>query len=124
VLYSQIPVVLAILLTGTIMKWLGIQVHVMNALVAVMLFGIGTDYSIHLVHHISQKKDLDMIIKGTGRAITIAAFTTIAGFGSLYFSSYKGLSEMGFALTIGCILTLVFSLTLIPIFMNKWLINQ
>jgi predicted RND superfamily exporter protein len=123
VIYSQVPVVISILLTGAMMKWLGVQIHMMNAVVVVMLFGIGTDYSIHLIHHIIQKRDLDAMINGTGRAVTIAALTTIAGFGSLYFSSYRGLSEMGMAVTIGCVLTLIFSLTLIPIFMRKYLTN-
>ncbi|GBD99955.1 MMPL family protein [bacterium BMS3Abin07] len=121
VLYAQIPVMVAILVTGAIMNLLGIKIHIMNALVAVMLFGIGTDYSIHLIHHILRDSDINAIIRGTGRAVSIAAFTTIAGFGSIYFSSYRGLSEMGLAVTIGCILTLIFSLVLIPVFMNRQL---
>jgi predicted RND superfamily exporter protein len=121
VIYAQVPVVLSLVLTGAVMKWLGVQIHVMNAVVVVMLFGIGTDYSIHLIHHIVQEKDLEAIMHGTGRAVTVAALTTIAGFGSLYFSSYRGLSEMGLAVTIGCVLTLIFSLTLIPIFMSRYI---
>jgi predicted RND superfamily exporter protein len=57
-----------------------------------------------------------------GRAITLAAFTTMAGFGSLFFSSYQGLSEMGMAVSIGCFLTLMFTLVLIPVLMRKHLV--
>jgi len=121
VLFAQIPVAVAIVITGAAMNLMGMQIHVMNAIVIVMLFGIGTDYAIHLIHHILQSGDMEAVTRGTGRAVSVAAYTTIAGFGSIYFSSYRGLSEMGLAVTIGCILTLAFSLALIPVFMGRWL---
>lgn len=121
VLYSQVPVVLAILVVGGVMAELGMKIHIMNAIVGVMLFGIGTDYSIHLIHAITRGEDINTIMRSTGRAIAVAAFTTIGGFGSLYFSSYKGLSEMGLVVGLGCLLTLIFNLLLIPIFMKKHL---
>jgi len=123
VIYSQVPVVLSILVVGGVMAELGMKIHIMNAIVGVMLFGIGTDYSIHLIHAITRGEDINTIMRSTGRAISVAAFTTIGGFGSLYFSSYKGLSEMGLVVGLGCLFTLIFNLLLIPIFMKKHL-NQ
>jgi len=123
VIYSQVPVVLSILVVGGVMAELGMKIHIMNAIVGVMLFGIGTDYSIHLIHAITLGEDIKTIMRSTGRAISVAAFTTIGGFGSLYFSSYKGLSEMGLVVGLGCLFTLIFNLLLIPIFMKKHL-NQ
>jgi len=121
VIYSQVPVVLSILVVGGVMTQLGMKIHIMNAIVGVMLFGIGTDYSIHLIHAMNRGEKLGTLMRSTGRAITVAAFTTIGGFGSLYFSSYKGLSEMGLVVGLGCLLTLIFNLLLIPIFMQKHL---
>ncbi|MGE5892796.1 MAG: MMPL family transporter [bacterium] len=116
--YAQIPVLLSILATGAVLTWCGVHIHIMNAVVAVMLYGIGTDYSIHLIHHLMREQGMDGLVRGPARALTFAAYTTIVGFGSIYFSSYQGLSEMGLAVTIGIFFTLLFSLALIPVLMQ------
>lgn len=113
-LFAQLPVLLSLLMTGAIMTLFDIEIHLMNAVVAVMLFGIGTDYAIHLIHSLVSEGTGSTRWVGTSKAISLAAFTTIVGFGSLCLSSYRGVAEMGLAVGIGSLLTVLFTLLLIP----------
>jgi predicted RND superfamily exporter protein len=59
----------------------------------------------------SKNKELGLAFSSTGRAIFLTSVTTMIGFGSLLFTSYKGLGSMGIALIIevgACFLAIVF----------------
>jgi hypothetical protein len=116
VVFIQLPILTGILFTGAILTATGRNIHIMSALTGIMLFGIGTDYAIHFVHHIRRENDIQKIVSQTGAAIIISALTTICGFGSLYFSSYRGLSDMGLAVSIGTALNLVLVFLFLPLY--------
>jgi predicted RND superfamily exporter protein len=109
VLFAQIPIITGILFTGALLTLMGRPVHIMSAITGVMLFGTGTDYAIHLIHHLRRGGDIATVFSQTGTALVLCALTTICGFGTLYFSSYRGLSDMGLALTIGTVSNLFFT---------------
>jgi uncharacterized protein len=113
-LLCQAPVVLSILCTLGIMGLTGISLNFMNAIVFVLLFGIGTDYTVHLLHQYHADRDIKATFLQTGKAVLVAGLTTIAGFGSIGFSSYKGLATMGQVAAIGVTLCIILSLTLVP----------
>lgn len=115
----QLPILIGILFTVAILTATGRHIHIMSALTAVMLFGIGTDYAIHFVHHMKKESDIQKIMSQTGTAIIISALTTICGFGSLYFSSYRGLSDIGFAVSIGTALNLIIVFLFLPLYKSS-----
>jgi len=114
VLLCQAPVVISILCTLGIMGLTGISLNFMNAIVFVLLFGIGTDYTVHLLHQYHADRDIGATFLQTGKAVLVAGLTTIAGFGSIGFSSYKGLATMGQVAAVGTILCVILSLVMVP----------
>ncbi|MEW6068520.1 MAG: MMPL family transporter [Nitrospirota bacterium] len=119
ILFVQLPILTGILFTGAILTLTGRNIHLMSALTGIMLFGIGTDYAIHIIHHLRRERDIDKVLSQTGSAVTISALTTICGFGSLYFSSYRGLSDMGLAVAIGTAFNLVLVFLFIPLYRSS-----
>jgi predicted RND superfamily exporter protein len=86
----------------------------MDAIVLVLLFGIGTDYTVHLLHRYMVDPDIGRTFLQTGKAVLVAGLTTAAGIGSIGFSSYKGLATMGQVAAIGISLCIILSFTLMP----------
>lgn len=114
VMLCQAPVVISIICTLGIMGMTGISLNFMNAIVFVLLFGIGTDFTIHTLHRYHADRDISATFLQTGKAVLVAGLATIAGFGSIGFSSYKGLATMGQVAAIGATLCVILSLTLVP----------
>jgi predicted RND superfamily exporter protein len=114
VLFCQAPVVVSIFCTLGIMGITGISLNFMDAIVFVLLFGIGTDYTVHLLHRYLADRNVGTTFLQTGKAVLVAGLTTVAGIGSLGTSSYKGLATMGQVAAAGTTLCVVFSLTLVP----------
>ena len=80
-----------------------------------MILGIGVDYGIHLLHRWKESGDLQQAIE-LAPAITVAALTTVLGFGSLVLSSFPGLRSMGAAAIFGVLAVAWLGLTLLPAF--------
>jgi predicted RND superfamily exporter protein len=123
IVFVQLPILIGILFTGAFLTLTGRPIHIMSALTGVMLFGIGTDYAIHFVHHLRREKNINSVLSQTGSAVIIAALTTICGFGSLYFSSYRGLSDMGLAVAIGTAFNLILVFLFVPLYRYDKIIN-
>ncbi|HYQ48539.1 MAG TPA: MMPL family transporter, partial [Thermodesulfovibrionales bacterium] len=109
-----VPVVISIVMTLGIMGMTGISLNFMDAIVLILLFGIGTDYSVHLLHRYLADADIGKTFLQVGKAVFVAGLTTVAGIGSIGFSSYKGLATMGQVAAIGITLCVVLSFTLMP----------
>lgn len=110
------PLLLAALFTGAGAVLLNIPFNFANIIALPLLLGIGIDCSIHIVHR-SRNADTseeNVLHTSTTRAILYSALTTLAGFGSLVFSSHQGTASMGLLLTIGVLLTLTCVLIILP----------
>ncbi|GAB4483041.1 MAG: hypothetical protein OHK006_02920 [Thermodesulfovibrionales bacterium] len=115
----QAPVFLSILWTLGVMGMAGISLNFMNAFVFVMLFGIGTDYVVHLLHRYRRDGDVRGTFSQTGTAVLISGITTVAGVGSIGATSYQGLASMGQVTAIGTFFCVLLSLTLVPAMMRR-----
>ncbi|NJD57104.1 MAG: hypothetical protein FIA94_11975, partial [Nitrospirae bacterium] len=109
-----VPVVISIVMTLGIMGMTGISLNFMDAIVLILLFGIGTDYTVHLLHRYLMDADIGATFLQIGKAVLVAGITTVAGIGSIGFSSYKGLATMGQVAAIGITLCVILSFTLMP----------
>ena len=105
------------------MAMLGIAMNFMNIFVTTMIIGIGVDYGVHAIHRYReiQKRGrgrLDREVVETGKAIAMAALSTMIGFGSLSLSHYPGLRSMGLVAILGALSTCLVSLTVLPAYLT------
>ena len=95
-----------------LMKTFGMMFNFINVMGIPMIVGIGIDYGVHLLHRY-RFEGMNMtptVLKSTGKAILLTSLTTMAGFGSLLISTYRGFASLGMLLAIGvaaCFLTTV-----------------
>jgi len=110
-----IPLVVGSLWMLGVMEISGLYLTMLNAMAVPMIIGIGVDDGIHIIHRyqLEGQNKHQIVFSSTGRAILLTSLTTMLGFGSLTFATYRGLGSMGIALFIGvgtCFLATVFIL--------------
>ena len=110
------PLTLGALLTTATARILDIPLDFTNVVVLPLLFGIGVDSAIHLVH---RHKEIagsgeDLLQTSTARAVFYSAFTTIVSFGSLAFAGQRGLASLGLMLSFGLLYTIACVLVVLP----------
>ncbi|MDX1632362.1 MAG: MMPL family transporter, partial [Thermoanaerobaculia bacterium] len=118
-LLSLVPLAVGIVWMLGFMALLGIEVNLMNIFVTTMIIGIGVDYGIHALHRFREAPpgDVEALSAGlleTGKAIVLAALSTVAGFGSMALSRYPGLESIGYVAILGALSTALVSVTLLP----------
>ncbi|MFP8872954.1 MAG: MMPL family transporter, partial [Myxococcota bacterium] len=110
------PLVLAGILTVGTLVLLGIPFNFANILVLPLLLGIGVDSGIHLVHR-ARSADVvgtGLLTETTARAVFYSALTTVTSFGTLAFSSHRGIATLGECLVIGIVYTVACNLLVLP----------
>jgi hypothetical protein len=121
---------LAPLLIGVVwmlgaMVALDLHFNLMNLFVITMIIGIGVDYGIHVLHRFREagRREGDDVVEAveeTARGVTLAALTTIVGFGSLATSHYPGLVSMGLVSIVGTLSTALVAVAVLP----AWLFRK
>jgi predicted RND superfamily exporter protein len=101
------------------MVMLGIDMNFSNIFVTTMIIGIGVDYGIHMMNRYREHAgdapaELDASLRETGRAVVLAALSTMVGFGSLSLSHFPGIRSMGLVAILGALSTAVVALTVLP----------
>jgi len=116
VLLVLAPLILSSLLTCATMVLLDLPFNFANVIVIPLLLGVGANSGIHLVHrskHIAGRGE-ELLATTTARAVFYSALTTAVSFGTLAFSSHRGMASLGIVLSIGMILTIVCTLIVLP----------
>jgi predicted RND superfamily exporter protein len=122
---GDVAIVLTTLALGSIltcasMALLGVDFNFANVLVLPLLFGIGVDSGIHLVHRARYDAENpddshgSLIETATAGAVFYSAMTTTLSFGTLALSGHKGMQGLGIMLTIGMFWTIVANLIVLP----------
>ncbi len=122
-LLSLAPLVMGIVWMLGGMAALDMPMNFMNIFVSTMIIGIGVDYGVHMIHRHREfsrraPERLSAGLVETGKAITIAALSTIVGFGSLARSSYPGLASMGIVAILGAVSTCLVAITVLPAYLT------
>jgi hypothetical protein len=113
-------VVAGIVMMFGIMGFMGIGLNFVNSFTATMVLGFGVDYGIHMVHRLrSTGGRIDQGVLETGKAVTIAALTTAAGFGALTLSSFPAMKSVGIVAIFGSAMCLLTALAFIPAVMAR-----
>ena len=99
------------------MEITGLQITLLNIMAIPMIIGIGIDDGVHIIHRyqIEGKNSHKTVFSSTGRAILLTSITTMLGFGSLWFATYRGLGSMGIALFIGVGTCFLATVIVIPV---------
>lgn len=121
-LLSLIPLVISIIWTAGIAKLLYGTLNPLSMMFAVLIFGIGVDYAIHLLtrfmHEFEVNKDIAesfrITISSTGHAIILGCLTTSAAFFALLMAKLDAMKQLGVIGAIGFLATLVCMFVLLP----------
>lgn len=111
------PLLVSLYTTIAIMNFFHIDINIFSIAAFPLIIGIGIDSSIHLMHRLKETARPDSSIDElaqTAGAICITSITTIIGFFSLTFINHPGMANLGFAVSIGMLVCLVFTLLLVP----------
>lgn len=110
-----VPLVLVTLFTMAIAKSFGIRMNMANVLVVPLIFGLGVDACIHVVHRYHLSDSLrELLYSSTTKAVLISALTTIGAFVSIAFSPHYGAASIGLLLAIALSLLLLITFLVLP----------
>jgi predicted RND superfamily exporter protein/lauroyl/myristoyl acyltransferase len=115
VLLGLAALILSLVMLQAAMQLAGWSWNLMNVIALPVLLGTGVDYGIHMQlalrrHH----GNLSAVHRGVGRALLLCGVTTIAGFGSLSFSSNAGLASLGSLCASGMVFIVLTTVFLLP----------
>ncbi len=98
------------------------QLNIMTQMMAVILLGLGIDFSIHLVSGFTEIRAtgssileaMENTFQKTGKGIITGALTTIFAFLTMIISDSRGLKEMGIVTALGLFAILLITFLLLP----------
>jgi hopanoid biosynthesis associated RND transporter like protein HpnN len=109
------PLALTSVLTFALIHLTPLTLNMADILVIPLIFGLGVDSGIHVVHRFSATGDVSSVMSSsTARAVLISALTTIGTFFSLSFSPHKGAASVGMLLTVAISVMLVATFVVLP----------
>ena len=111
-----LPVLVGFALTFGVLWVLGIQINPANIIVLPLMFGIGVDAGVHVLHRYKQDRFTRPLglSGGTGKGISLTSYTTMIGFGSLMVSQHRGMAGLGFVMMLGIGMTLLGCWLILP----------
>lgn len=106
---------------GTAYLSVGI-LNIMTSMMAVILMGLGIDFSIHILSSFTEAREsgksisdaLFLSYKKSGKGIITGALTTSAAFLCLVISHSRGMKEMGIVTSLGLLTILLVTFVLLP----------
>ncbi len=118
----SLPLALAVLMpTGVIvlgmieaMYALGIAFTPINLIVLPLTLGIGVDYCVYIVARWHEGHDVATATRLVGRAASLTTMTTMAGFGFLAVSRYRGLAGLGWLAMVAIGLAFAAAVCILP----------
>jgi uncharacterized protein len=121
VVLSLTTLAFSALCLAAIMDLLQWEWNLLNVMGLPLLLGMGVDFSIHIQLALRRYQgDLLVVRRSVGRALLLAGSTTVAGFGSLVFSSSTGMASLGLICALGITITLLVAVYLLPAWWQAW----
>ncbi len=98
-----------------VMRVFGLKWNFVNLMATPLLLGTGIDYAIHVTLSLRRTgMCFKELWNGTGKALLFCGASNVIGFGSLCFSSSDALVSLGQVAVIGILLSMAFSIFLLP----------
>jgi hypothetical protein len=110
------PLAMGILMALGIMGLCGVPLNPANMIALPLVLGVGVDNGVHLLHDFlsSKTEGRGQLSRAIGRGVLVKALTTMIGFGTLMVSRQRGLSGLGFCLTLGVACCMASALVFLP----------
>lgn len=98
------------------MGHLGWEFNLANLFAIPIIIGMGIDNGVNMIYRWREERDKSSLIltKAVGKSVTICSLTTIAAFGALIPASHRGISSLGWVMTIGVGFILLATLVVLP----------
>ncbi|MCP4757918.1 MAG: MMPL family transporter [Planctomycetes bacterium] len=111
-----LPVIVGFAGTFGLMGLIGLHLNFANLMVLPMIFGIGVDSGIHVVHRWLSNPNVRPpgLWGGTGTGILLTTTTTVIGFASLMLAEHRGIQSLAIVMVIGLLISLAASWTVLP----------
>lgn len=125
---TMLPVAIVVLEVFGIMAARGIPFGPVTATISALAVGIGVPFTIHITHRFledrvrmdSTEAAIRSTVRHTGAALAGAAFTTMAGFGSLVTSTLKPFQQFGEVTFWAILFALLNALIVLPAMLVIW----
>ncbi|MFO0635395.1 MAG: MMPL family transporter [Nannocystaceae bacterium] len=123
-LASALMVPMAIAWLFGVMYALGWKLNFFNVIAMPLLVGLGEDAALHVLARYREDGvgNLAMVIRETGGAIAMTAWTTICGFGAILSTNHRGLQTLSWVSVVGVTLTFIACVVVLPalIVLREW----
>jgi hopanoid biosynthesis associated RND transporter like protein HpnN len=98
------------------MGLMGWEFNLANLFAVPIIIGTGVDNGVNMLYRWREETDKSRLILTTavGKSVTIASLTTIAGFAALIPATHRGISSLGWVLSLGVGFILVATLVVLP----------
>jgi hopanoid biosynthesis associated RND transporter like protein HpnN len=124
-LIALLPLAVGLVLALGVLGLSGLPLNPANIIALPLVLGVGVDNGVHLLHDylIRRREGLSTVSYPIARGVLVKGLTTMIGFGTLMFSSQRGLAGLGLCLTLGVGCCLLASLVLLPTLL-RWMAGQ
>ncbi|MCP4918907.1 MAG: MMPL family transporter [Proteobacteria bacterium] len=120
VLVALVPLLLGTTVAVAIIIALGIPISVLMLAAFPLVFGIGIDDGVHIIHRFGEGgEDPAAAVAATGKAILFTSLTTGLGFSILFLLNHRGLAGLATLVVIGVATCFVTSVTVLPV-LARW----
>lgn len=113
-LVSFIPILVSVSAFIILSSLFSVKLNLFSLFCLPLIIGLSVDYVIFIVHQYTKSKTLY-----PSMAVVVAALSSLAGFGSLIFANHTVLFSMGFALSVGIIVSGFVSVYVMPNIIKK-----
>ncbi|MBX7082898.1 MAG: MMPL family transporter [Nannocystaceae bacterium] len=123
-LASALMVPMAITWLFGVMYALGWKLNFFNVIAMPLLVGLGEDAALHVLARYREDGvgNIALVIRETGGAIAMTAWTTICGFGAILSTNHRGLQTLSWVSVVGVTLTFIACVVVLPalIVLREW----
>jgi predicted RND superfamily exporter protein len=117
-IYTMIPVAVVILWQPLLMQSGDVNVNIFTAMIGTIVFGIGVDDSIHVMHRIREEGEsphgMASAIEETGQTIFETTITTVSGIAAGFLAAFPGLENFFMLMCLLIIFAFITSAFLLP----------
>lgn len=120
--FSILILVTGIIWTAGILALIYRYLNMMSAVFGIVLIGLGIDFGIHIISGFrdarqmgkSVKDSIQFMYERVGAGVTTGALTTSIVFFCLVFTGFEAFAQMGVAMGLGIIITLITQMIMLP----------
>jgi predicted RND superfamily exporter protein len=118
---NVVPIAIAVVFVVASMRYLGISFNAINGSILAITVGLGTDYSVHVVHRFADERRemalepaLRRTVVGTGGALTGSMLTTVFGIGVLVLALNPVIGVFGLLTALSIVYAYLASMLILP----------